>query len=160
MSPQPSPLEDIAALIRAGAESGDPAAVRAAEALDAWRRSRTIPLEEALGYAPGLRAAEYQRTRDRALAALARGFLGLSGRALERRVREVVEDYAPRFEEDYAAGRRPDDADGGLAFDILASGGLPCLSHLRTLLTELADQAARIGHPRPTIFRIVEHEEL
>jgi hypothetical protein len=142
-------MEDIAALIHVGANSGDPAAVRAAEALAKWSRSRTVPLETALGYAPGLRAAECQKNRTRALAALAGRFPGLSGRALERRVRQAVEDYAPHFAEDYASGHRPDDADGGLAFDVLASGGLPAPSHLRAILTELADLETRISHPEP-----------
>jgi hypothetical protein len=137
--PPLSPLEDVAALIRAGAESGDPAAVRAAEALDRWRRARTITLEEALGGANGLRAAEYQRNRDRALAALAQLFPSLSGRPLEKRVRRVVEEYeATRWAADDAARHRPDGPDG-LCFDLLCNGALPCAGHLRALLAALAD---------------------
>jgi hypothetical protein len=134
MPPPPSPMEDIAALIRAGAESGEPAAVRAAEALDRWRRSRTMLFEEALGYALGLRAAEYQRIRDGALGELARLFPKLSGRPLEKQVRRVVEDYeATRWAADDAARHRPDGVDG-LCFDLLFNGGLPCAGHLRALL--------------------------
>jgi hypothetical protein len=129
----------IGRAVRILAESGDPEAALVAEALDAWRRSRTISLEAALGGANGLRAAEYQRNRDRALAALAQLFPGLSGRPLEKEVRRVVGEYEiTRWAADDAARHRPDGLDG-LCFDLLSSGGLPCAGHLRALLAALAD---------------------
>jgi hypothetical protein len=132
-------MDAIGRAVRILAESGDPEAVLVAEALDRWRRSRTITFEEALGYAPGIRGATMQRTRDSALSELTRLFPGLSGRALERRVREVVEEYeATRWAADDAARHRPDGSDG-LYFDLLSSGGRPCAGHLRTLLAAVAD---------------------
>jgi hypothetical protein len=62
--PQPDPMADLGVAIAVLAASGNAAAARVGEALDAWRRSRTISMEAALGYAPGLRAAEYQRNRN------------------------------------------------------------------------------------------------
>src|SRR5260370_35176216 len=76
------PMADIAAAVRPLAESGDPAALRVAAALDPWRRSDAISLEEALGRAPGWRVAWRLRRRDEALRRLALQFPDLSGRPL------------------------------------------------------------------------------
>jgi hypothetical protein len=131
----PDPMTAIARAVQILARDGSPEAVAVAAALEAWRRSRTILFEEALGYAPGIRGSTMQRTRDRAIGELARCFSPLAGRALERRVRRVVEEYeATRWIADDAARHRPDGLDG-LCFDLLSSGGLPCADHLRRLLT-------------------------
>jgi hypothetical protein len=132
-------MADLAHAIATLAATGAPEDARVAEALDRWRRSRTITFEEALGYAPGIRGATMQRTRDAALAALARLFPGLSGRPLEKKVRLAVEEYEiTRWAADDAARHRPDGRDG-LCFDLLSSGGLPCAGHLRAILAALAD---------------------
>jgi hypothetical protein len=137
--PPLDPMSAIGRAVQILAENGDPDATWVGEALDRWRRSRTILFEEALGYAPGLRAAEYQRNRDRALAALAQLFPGLSGRPLEKKVRRVVEEYeASRWAADDAARHRPDGRDG-LCFDVLCNGALPCADHLRALLARVGD---------------------
>jgi hypothetical protein len=138
MPPQ-SPMEDIGVAIAVLAASDNAAAARVGEALDAWRRSRIILFEEALGYAPGIRGATMQRTRDNALGELARLFPGLSGRPLEKEVRRVVEEYElTRWAADDAARHRPDGRDG-LCFDILSNGALPCADHLRALLAAVGD---------------------
>jgi hypothetical protein len=132
-------MADLAHAIATLAASGAPEDARVGEALDAWRRSRTITIVEAMGYAPGLRGTTMQRTRDMALSELARLFPGLSGRPLEKKVRLVVEEYeATRWAADDAARHRPDSIDG-LCFDLLSSGALPCAGHLRALLAALAD---------------------
>jgi hypothetical protein len=137
--PPPDPMTAIGRAVQILAESGEPEAALVAEALDRWRRSRTILMETALGYAPGLRVVEYQRNRDRALAALARLFPGLSGRPLEKKVRLLVEEYvSTRWPADDAARHRPDGRDG-LCFDVLSNGALPCADHLRALLAALVD---------------------
>jgi hypothetical protein len=132
MPPRSNPMGDLTALIRAAAESGDPAAARAAEALALWMRSRTITLERALGAADGLRASYHQRNRNAALAALARRFAGLSERQAAARVYEVVARYraSAAWPRDRDVGHRPD-GDAGLAYDVLANGGLPGVEHIR-----------------------------
>jgi hypothetical protein len=136
------PRDPIAAIGRAIvvlAQTGDPDVVWLAEGLMQWCRSRTILFEEALGYAPGIRGATMQRTRDNALGELARLFPGLSGRPLEKKVRLLVEEYAStRWPADDAARHRPDGRDG-LCFDLLSNGALPCADHLRALLAALVD---------------------
>jgi hypothetical protein len=137
--PPRDPIAAIGRAVRILAENGGPEAVLVAEGLDRWRRSRTITFEEALGYAPGIRGATMQRTRDRALSEIVGLFPGLSGRPLEKEVRRVVEEYeATRWAADDAARHRPD-GPAGLCFDLLSSGGLPCAGHLRALLAALAD---------------------
>jgi hypothetical protein len=137
--PPRDPIAAIARAVQILAETGDSTAALIAEGLAQWSRSRTISFEEALGYAPGIRGATMQRTRDTALGELVRLFPGLSGRPLERKVREAVEEYeTTRWAADDAARHRPDSVDG-LCFDLLSSGGLPCADHLRALLAAVGD---------------------
>jgi hypothetical protein len=129
----PSPLEDVAALIRAGAESGDPAAARAAEGLAAWLAGNDC-LENALGAAPGARSARRQRGRDEALRRLAKLAPAASARAVAASVHRLVRRYeASAWPSDQAARHRPDDANGD-AYDILQHGDLPGEDRLRRLL--------------------------
>jgi hypothetical protein len=130
--PRPDPLADIAALIRVGAESGDPGAVRAAEALAIWLNGTQGLLEQALGAAPGIRAARRLRRRDAALRRLGRRFDGLSERAVAEAVHKAVSRYRDRgtWARDDAGRHRPDH-EAGLCFDVLANGPLPGVEHLR-----------------------------
>jgi hypothetical protein len=126
LADRPDPLADIAALIRVAAESSDPAAVRAAEALDRWRRSRTETLEEALGSAPGLRAAAALRNRDEAIRALAGRieeetpcYEKHSRRAFAAATYRKLREYRlTRWQLDRRDGRRPDGI-AGLCHDIM-----------------------------------------
>jgi hypothetical protein len=132
----PDPLSDIAALIRVGAQSGDPAAIRAAEALDHWRPSRNATLEQSAGRATNVRATAMQRQRDAALMRIARRYPDQRGRTLAKTVHDVMDKC-----EDSTAwrnGRRPD-GEAGYAFDVLANGGALCEGHLRAVLKQLTD---------------------
>jgi hypothetical protein len=124
-------MQDVATAIAVLVQSGDPVAVRVAEGLTVWARSRTITLEQALGYAPGLRAVVHQRHRDDALRRLARRFLGLSGRAMAEEVHLAVSRYeTSSWPRDRAHGHRPDGRAGD-CYDVLSAGDLPGREHLR-----------------------------
>jgi hypothetical protein len=107
--PVSDPLADLTEVIRLLAETGSPAATRIAEALAAWRDGSDC-LEEALGAAPGLRAAWHRRQWDRALLALAqRCPTARSASALAAAVHNTVDRYETGpWLRDQAAGRRPD----------------------------------------------------
>jgi hypothetical protein len=127
------PLDDIAALIRAGAQSGDPGAARAAEALDAWLAGND-PLETSLGAAPGARSARRQRQREAAIRNLAQRLPVASARAVAASVHRFVRRYeAGPWPRDRAVRHRPDGI-AGLAYDILQHGDLPGEDRLRRLL--------------------------
>jgi hypothetical protein len=133
--PPPSPMEDIAALIHAGAKSADPRAIRAAEGLDRWRAGNEC-LEVALGRAPGLRAAWHLRQRDMALRDLARRYYpGVKGRELAAAVHCAVRCYetSPARPRDRDARHRPDGI-AGAAYDVLMHGELPGVEHLRKVV--------------------------
>jgi hypothetical protein len=125
------PMADIAAAVRLLAQSGDAGALRVAAALEAWRSSAEITLEEALGRAPGWRAGWRLRRRDEAALRMALQFPNLSDRALAVKVDDVVNRYeTSAWRRDRVSGHRPDGVNG-LAFDILIHGGLPGIEHLR-----------------------------
>jgi hypothetical protein len=134
MPPSPDPLADIAAAIQILAQSGDAAGKRVAEALQAWLRSRTATLEEALGHAPGIRAEAHQRERNAAFWRLAQRYPGKSGRALSLTVHALACRYeTTRWPRDRDARHRPDGALGD-CYDILTFGGLPGVEHLRKVV--------------------------
>jgi hypothetical protein len=140
------PMADLAAAGRLLARSGDAAALRVATALEEWRSSAEITLEEALGRAPGWRAAWRLRRRDEAALRMALQFPNLSDRALAVRVTKVVSRYeTSAWRRDRVSGHRPDGVNG-LAFDILIHGGLPGVEHLRRLL---GNYNGRNPQPRP-----------
>jgi hypothetical protein len=133
------PMADLAAAMRLLAQSGDAAALRFAAALDAWRSSTTLSLEEALGRAPGWRAAWRLRRRDEAFRRLGLQFPNLSDRALAVKVIKAVNRYgrSAAWRRDRDSGHRPDGIDG-LCFDVLITHGpLPGIELLRKVFGEL-----------------------
>jgi hypothetical protein len=121
----PDPMGDIAAAVAVLSQSGNEAAVRIAEALTLWARSRTVSLERALG-------AGDTRNRNAALAALAGRLPGMSRRQTAEQVHSFVRRYetSAAWPRDRDVGHRPD-GDLGLAYDILVNGGLPGVEHIR-----------------------------
>jgi hypothetical protein len=128
-------MSAIGAAVRILAESGDPEAVRVAEALAAWLTGNQC-LEVAMGYAPGFRAAWRQRQRDEALRDLAsRHYPGVKGRELAAAVHCAVRRYetSVAWPRDRNARHRPD-GEAGAAYDVLMHGELPGVEHLRKVV--------------------------
>jgi hypothetical protein len=127
----PDPLVDLAEAIRLLAETGNPAGLRVAEALAAWRDAGQ-PIEAALGLQATWRS-DYRRGRqNQALAAVAGYFPGLFGRKLASRMTNAERRYRTAWPRDRKTGHRPDGLNGAI-YDCLVLSEFPSEEKLRKL---------------------------
>ena len=133
-----SPIDAVNRAAVILAETGDPAAAFVAEALSLWLRDGgpELGIDQALGFAPGWRAAQARQRREQAIRDLARQWPTLGGRAAARAMVAHAATYESRggWKRDCRLGHRPDGING-IIFDLLHLGPMLGEESIRKILT-------------------------